>query len=145
MPVTACPPLNVDSLKSLGILVSTQQNRAACDRGKSWPPNNRRKTKTQELHVSSKVLVIGKGKPFLISQVQASQWVHEAKAIWQKPGRRIRYMAGKCSRPEVRGLSCFVGEAVTAALMNPDKRMRDVVRVFLRNQFLKREIAAPSA
>jgi hypothetical protein len=90
--------------------------------------------------VSAQVFVVGKGQPFHVSQAQANQWVREAKAIWQKPGRRIRYMADKCSRPEVRGLSCFIGEAIAMALINPDKKMRDVAQVFLKNQFLKREI-----
>lgn len=85
------------------------------------------------------VLVIGKGKPHHVTGAQAAEWVHRGKAIWQKHGRRIKYIAGKRSRPLVRDLSCFVSEHVVLDLRGRDERKRDTARVFVNQTLRKRE------
>lgn len=95
--------------------------------------------------MSHHVLVVGKGQRFHTTEAQAEQWVCEGKAFWQKPGRRIKFTAGKSPRPKVRGLSCFVGESVAKALRDCDQNTRQIARVFLKDQFRKRETVEAAA
>jgi hypothetical protein len=92
--------------------------------------------------VSRDVLVIGKGKPHHITLAMATDWVCRGTAIWQKVGRRIKYIAGKRSRPQIRDLSCFVEEALVGALRERKHELHDLANVFVNQTRRKRERVA---
>ena len=89
--------------------------------------------------MSLSVLVVGDGKPYHVSVTEADRLEHDGIAVWQKRGRRIKITKGKRSRPKVRGLSCYVGAQVAAALRGQDRKTRDVVRAFVNDQFHRRD------
>lgn len=77
------------------------------------------------------ILVIGKGKPCHVTEAQAIEWVRDGKAIWQKVGRRIKYTAGKRSRPLVRDLSCCIDTDMIVALHDPGSDDHHLAQVFV--------------
>jgi len=89
--------------------------------------------------VSQNVMVVGRGKPYHVSQAEANQLVRDGRAVWKKAKRRIKFTAGKQSLPKVRGLSCYVGALVTIALRDGDRRTRDIARSFVNGQLQRRE------
>ena len=84
--------------------------------------------------MSREILVVGGGRPYHVTAVEAERLVHQGKAIWQKAGRRIKLTNGKHSRPKVRGLSCIVGASVATALRSKDRSARDVAQTFKADQ-----------
>jgi hypothetical protein len=92
--------------------------------------------------VSQNVMVVGRGKPYHVPLIEAERLVREGSTVWKKANRRIRYTAGKHARPRVRGLSCYVGAQVAAALRGQDRKTRDVARAFVNDQFHRREPVA---
>ena len=111
------------------------------DRG--WNSSNKRESLPHlgalGSHVCRNVLVIGKGKPHHITAAEAIEWVKEGKAKWQKPGRRIKYIAGKCLRPLVRDLSCCVDPDVLAALRDRRSENHNLAYVFVNQTRRNRE------
>jgi hypothetical protein len=87
----------------------------------------------------SRVLVVANGKPYYVTEAKATELVGERKAVWQKPGRRIKYIAGKRSRPQVHDLSCSVDADLIVALRNRNSQNHDLARVFVNQMKRNRE------
>ena len=91
--------------------------------------------------MSRTVLVIGKGKPHHIELTKAVELVCRGWAIWQKPGRRIKFIKGKSSRPKVRDLSCAIDEGMVTALLDRNHENHHLAKIFVNQTQRRRERA----
>lgn len=89
----------------------------------------------------SRVLVVANGKPYYVTEARATELVLQNKAVWQKPGRRIKCISGKRSQPQIRDLSCFVDGDIVVALRDRNSQKHDLARVFVSHTLRKRERA----
>jgi len=93
------------------------------------------------LDVCRNVLVVGRGKPYHITETEAAKLVLRGAAIWQKAGRRIKYTRGKHSHPQVRDLGCTITKYMVAALHNRKDGNHELAKLFVNQTQRKRERA----
>jgi hypothetical protein len=71
-----------------------------------------------------------------VSMAEAREWKDAGLAEWLPRRNRMRFTARRDPRPVLRGLSSVAGQAAVLELSG------DVARAFVRDQFLKREMAS---